>query len=44
MLGRYRAEEKESMALAVRLAADSVEMFVAEGIVSVMNRYNRAVD
>lgn len=44
VLGRYRPEEKESMGLAVRLAADSVEMFVAEGIVSVMNRYNRAVE
>lgn len=42
VLGRYRPDEKEVMAGAVLQAADSIEMFLAEGIVSVMNRYNRA--
>lgn len=41
VLGRYRPEEKEVAELAVKLAADSIECCLRDGIVATMNRYNR---
>lgn len=44
VLGRFRSEERDLMDVAVQQAADSVEVWVAEGIVATMNRYNRAAE
>jgi len=40
VLGRFRADEREEMDLAIQRAADSVEEWAADGIDAAMNRYN----
>ena len=40
VLGRFRAPEQETMEHAIVTAADSVELWVAEGIDATMNRFN----
>ncbi len=40
VLSRFRPEEREAIELAVRKAADGVEVWVAEGIQAAMNRFN----
>lgn len=42
VLAKFRSEEQTESELMSKLAADSVEMWVREGIVSTMNRYNRS--
>ena len=44
MLARFDADEQAAMAEAVERATDAAELFLAEGIESVMNRYNRKAD
>ena len=41
VLATFDADERPIVAEAVGRAADAVELFVAEGIMSVMNRFNR---
>src|SRR4030095_1689840 len=40
-VGRFAPEERAIMAEAVSRCADAAELFVAEGIAPVMNRFNR---
>jgi PTH1 family peptidyl-tRNA hydrolase len=40
VLGRFAPDEKQAISEAVNRAADAVEVFVAEGIAVVMNRFN----
>ena len=42
VLAGFDELEREPIALAITDASDAAEMFVAEGIDAVMNRYNRA--
>jgi PTH1 family peptidyl-tRNA hydrolase len=42
VLAKFRSEEQTESELMSKMAADSVEMWVREGIVSTMNRYNRS--
>jgi len=44
VLARFDADEQGAVAEAVERAADAVELFLAEGIEPVMNRYNRKAD
>lgn len=44
VLSRFRAEEREESELMTRIGADSVEAWMANGVVSAMNRYNRSSD
>ena len=44
VLSRFRAEEREESEMMTRIGADSVEAWIADGIVSAMNRYNRSSD
>lgn len=44
VLGRFREEERSSQELATARAADSLEKWVQEGLVPVMNEYNRDPD
>ena len=44
VLAKFDAEERAIVAEAVSRTADAVELFVAEGIGQVMNRYNRKED
>ena len=44
VLARFDPEERTIVAEAVNRAADAAELFVAEGIELVMNRYNRKED
>ena len=44
VLARFDADEQAPMAEAVERATDAAELFLAEGIESVMNRYNRKAD
>ena len=44
VLARFDESEREVAAAAVARAADAVELFVAEGIGPVMNRFNRKDD
>lgn len=44
VLSRFSADEREAVDRAVARAADAVEIFVAEGIEPVMNRFNAAPD
>ena len=44
VLAKFEPEERSSVAEAVGRAADAVELFVAEGIAPVMNRFNRKED
>jgi peptidyl-tRNA hydrolase, PTH1 family len=41
VLGRFAPEERPIIAEAVSRSADAAELFVAEGIAPVMNRFNR---
>ena len=41
VLGRFAPEERPIVAEAVSRSADAAELFVAEGIAPVMNRFNR---
>jgi len=42
VLARFRAEERSEAELMAKLAADSIECWVADGIASTMNRFNRS--
>ena len=42
MLGRFDADERETVSAAVLRAADATEMFISEGIERVMNTFNAA--
>ncbi|MCC7243561.1 MAG: aminoacyl-tRNA hydrolase [Acidobacteria bacterium] len=42
VLGRFRSDERDTIAAAVLRAADASELFVAEGIERVMNAFNAA--
>jgi len=44
VLARFDPDEQAPIDEAIALAADAAELFVAEGIESVMNRYNRKVE
>lgn len=44
VLARFDADEQGAVTEAVERAADAVELFLAEGIEPVMNRYNRKAD
>jgi len=44
VLEEFAPEELPALAEAIRLAADAVECWVAEGVSSAMNRFNRRVD
>lgn len=44
VLARFDAEERPVIDEAVARAADTAELFVAEGVVAAMNRYNRKDD
>ena len=41
VLQRFRSTERDSAELLIKKAADSTELWLASGIASVMNRYNR---
>jgi peptidyl-tRNA hydrolase, PTH1 family len=41
VLGRFAPEERPIIAEAVSRSADAAELFIAEGIAPVMNRFNR---
>ncbi len=41
VLGRFSKAEREEMDLAVAHAADSVELWVSEGVTAAMNKYNK---
>ena len=42
VLGRFEADERDTVSAAVLRAADATEMFIAEGIGRVMNTFNAA--
>lgn len=42
VLARFRSEERPEAELMTKLAADSVECWVSEGIVTTMNKFNRS--
>ena len=42
VLGRFEADERDTVSAAVLRAADATEMFIAEGIERVMNTFNAA--
>ena len=44
VLARFRAEERSEAELMAKLAADSIECWVADGIASTMNRFNRSTE
>ena len=44
MLEEFAPEELPALEETVRLAADVVECWAAEGVLSAMNRFNRRVD
>jgi peptidyl-tRNA hydrolase len=44
VLATFDPSEREVVAETVSRAADAVELFIAEGIGPVMNRYNRKED
>ncbi len=44
VLAKFEPEERPDVAETVGRAADAVELFVAEGVTPVMNRYNRKED
>jgi PTH1 family peptidyl-tRNA hydrolase len=44
VLEEFTPEEQPALDEAVRLAADAVECWAAEGVLSTMNRFNRRVD
>ena len=44
VLGRFRPEERDLIELAEMQAADSVELFISDGISAAMNKFNRATE
>lgn len=42
VLSRFRAEERAESEMMTKIAADSAEAWIADGVVSAMNRYNRS--
>ena len=44
VLGRFSAEEEAVIEAAIQKAVEAVEVFVAEDVVAVMNKYNRKDD
>ena len=42
VLSRFRVEERAESEMMTKIAADSAEAWIAEGVVSAMNRYNRS--
>lgn len=42
VLSRFRSEEREESEMMTKIAADSVEAWIADGVVGAMNRYNRS--
>ena len=42
VLSRFRAEERSESEIMTKIAADSVETWVADGVVSAMNQFNRS--
>jgi PTH1 family peptidyl-tRNA hydrolase len=44
VLGRFSAEEEAVIETAIEKAVEAIEVFVAEGIVAAMDRYNRKDD
>jgi peptidyl-tRNA hydrolase, PTH1 family len=44
VLGKFSAEEESVIEAAIEKAVEAVEVFVAEGVVAAMNRYNRKDD
>ncbi|MFN9718010.1 MAG: aminoacyl-tRNA hydrolase [Planctomycetota bacterium] len=42
VLSKFRPDERADVELMTVLAADSVDLWIKEGLVSVMNRYNRS--
>lgn len=44
VLSRFRSEERDLCETMTKLAADSVQAWVSDGIVSAMNRFNKAGD
>lgn len=42
VLARFRSEERSEAEMMTKIAADSVECWVAEGLVATMNRYNKS--
>ena len=44
VLEEFAPEELPALEEAVRLAADAVECWAADGVLSAMNRFNRRVD
>ena len=42
VLSRFRAEEREESDLMTMKAADSIETWIADGVASAMNRFNRS--
>ena len=42
VLGRFEADERDTVSAAVLRAADATEMFLSEGIERVMNAFNAA--
>ena len=44
VLGKFRPEEREDVAVAVERAADAVEHALANGLEAAMNVYNRDAD
>jgi PTH1 family peptidyl-tRNA hydrolase len=44
VLGKFGAEEEAVIETAIQRAVEAIEVFVAEGIVAAMDRYNRKDD
>ena len=42
VLSRFRTEQREESAVMTKIAADSVETWISDGLVCAMNRYNRS--
>ena len=42
VLSRFRAEQREVSMIMTKIAADSVETWISDGLVCVMNRYNHS--
>jgi len=41
VLGKFRPDEQEDIGAAIQIAADAVEEYLRDGIVKVMEKYNR---
>ena len=44
VLGRFEADERDTVSAAVLRAADATEVFISEGIERVMNTFNAATE